>query len=470
MQIKRFEAKTMTAALKMVKDEFGVNAVILSARSLRRSRGLFGIGGDTGVEVTAANDTADPVHPAAGRPPLPRPERIDPPEATEPPPRRGWLQALNGRLRSLARPRRSSAPIDAAPPPEIAGLYHHLLSQEVSHDLAGDLIEQIQRLPDLDPLRGEDGLTAPVAGVLHDMGLRAAADAPKRVGPRILVLVGPRGAGKTTLATKLATLKAGGPNGKVALLTLDGHRFGTVVQLGILGSILRVPVAVATSGPGVQQKLQAFHSMDWMIVDTPGVSPGEPQRMAELREMVGPLNAPEVHLVLNASIREKDLGRMIDAWKGFPVHRLAFTRLDEAGACGHLLNLLVQTGLPLSYLSTGPRIPEDLADQPLAMLLRRIWPAREIGLEERSVRPWPADIPASMPDTVRRVATRSSVLYHRPDCRWVRKIKSEDLIQFASVAEAESRQFVACRKCRSHRVDRSEADVAWSGLQAAGDR
>lgn len=471
MQIKRFEAKTMTGALNMVKDEFGVNAVILSARSLRRS-GLFGIGGAAGVEVTAANDTGDRVHPAPGRPPLPRPAPTDPPEAAERPPQRGWLQALNDRLRSLTRRRRSSAPMDAppTPPPEIAGLYHHLLAQEVSRDLAGDLIEQIQRLPHRDALWGEDGLTAPVAGVLHDMGLRAAADAPKRVGPRIMVLVGPRGAGKTTLAIKLAAVKAERSHRKVALLTLDGHRFGAVVQLGILGSILRVPVTVATSGPAVRQKLQAFHSMDWMIVDTPGVSPGEPQRMAELREMVGPLTAPEVHLVLNASIREKDLRRMVDAWKEFPVDRLAFTRLDEAGACGHLLNLLVQTGLPLSYLSTGPRIPEDLADPPLAMLWRRIWPARDSGLEKREGGPRPADMPASTPDAVHRVATRSSVLYHRPDCRWVRKIKPEDLIHFASVAEAESRQFVACRKCRSHRAARPEADVAWSGWQAAAGR
>ena len=44
MQIKRFEAKTMTAALKMVKDEFGPNAVILTARSLRSGRGIFSAG------------------------------------------------------------------------------------------------------------------------------------------------------------------------------------------------------------------------------------------------------------------------------------------------------------------------------------------------------------------------------------------------------------------------------------------
>ena len=67
MQIKRFEAKTMTAALKMVKDEFGVDAVILSARTLRQSGGFFGTGRAAGVEVTAAKDSGWSVYNAVGR-------------------------------------------------------------------------------------------------------------------------------------------------------------------------------------------------------------------------------------------------------------------------------------------------------------------------------------------------------------------------------------------------------------------
>ena len=66
MQIKRFEAKTMTAALKMVKDEFGPDAVILTARSLRSGRGIFGAGAPAGVEVTAAKDSGPAAYTAAG--------------------------------------------------------------------------------------------------------------------------------------------------------------------------------------------------------------------------------------------------------------------------------------------------------------------------------------------------------------------------------------------------------------------
>lgn len=60
MQIKRFEAKNMTTALRMVKEELGPEAVILSARSLRKGKGFFGSLKYAGVEVSAAIDNPLP--------------------------------------------------------------------------------------------------------------------------------------------------------------------------------------------------------------------------------------------------------------------------------------------------------------------------------------------------------------------------------------------------------------------------
>jgi flagellar biosynthesis protein FlhF len=473
MQIKRFEAKTMTAALKMVKDEFGADAVILSARTLRQNAGFFGRARASGVEVTAAKDSGWPVYNAAGRISGERAEPALPPEAAERPPRRGLLQSLNDSLRSLTQRSPATAPgaLPPAPSTELARLHHHLLAQELAGDLAGELIEQIQRRPGFDPLLEGSELRSQAAAVLQDMGLRQAMDAPGRGAPRVLVLVGPRGVGKTTLAIKLAALKAGQKGGQVALVTLDGHRVGAVVQLGIFGSILKVPVAVATSGAGARQKLQAFHAKDWLIVDTPGISPGESQRMAELQQILKPLNGREVHLVLSGCTREKDLSRMIDFWKDFPVARLAFTRLDETGACGHLLNLLLRTGLPLSYVATGPRIPEDLAEHPLGLLLRRVWQVRPDGDENRGLGLALAGGEAPRGPGERRVAPLGSESYHRADCKVVRHIKPEHLILFASAAEAESRRFVACRKCRPQESDRAAVGAAaWGAVRAAGGR
>jgi flagellar biosynthesis protein FlhF len=463
MQIKRFEAKTMTAALKMVKDEFGVDAVILSARTLRPSGGLFGAGRAAGVEVTAAMDSGWPFCTAAGGITADRPAPPRPPEAAEPSVRRGLFQSLNAGLRSLTQRRGSTSPSvpPEASPSELAQLHHHLLAQEVARDLAGELIEQIRRLPGFDPLLEPHALRSLVAAVFQDLGLRPAADAPECGSGRIAVLVGPCGAGKTTTAVKLAAAEALRGGRKVGLLTLDDHRIGAVEQMRIYASILGVPVAVATSAAEAREALQAFEAMDRLIVDTPGVGPDEAQRRGELRQVLEPLKAKEVHLVLNACTREKDLLRVIESWRAFPVSRLAFTRLDEAGVCGHLLNLLLRTRLPLSFLGSGPKIPEDGVHRPLERLLSRIWPVRSARAPGSDAVPG-TEGGLGPPPGARFVANGSSALYHRPDCKWVRKIKPEHLVQFASAAEAESRQFTACRNCDPQRtaVESTSRDAA----------
>jgi flagellar biosynthesis protein FlhF len=463
MQIKRFEAKTMTAALKMVKDEFGPDAVILSARTLRRS-GFFGAARPTGVEVTAARDYAWPIAPDPVR--LPAVETAARPDAAE---RRGILKSLNEGLRSLGRRRAGAeAAEDPGTSPELADLHQHLLGQEVAREVAADLVEQIRRMPGYDPRLKLNQLRPHAAAALQDAGVRHAVGTPDQGTARMVALVGPAGAGKTTLAIKLAVVEALGKGRRVALMTLDDQRIGAVEQLKIYAGILGLPMQVAPTAEDAVNRIKALGPADVVIIDTPGVGPAEPDRREGVRRALAALGCREIHLVLNACIREQDALAAIDGWKSLPVQHLAFTRLDETGTCGGLLNLLVRTRLPLSYLGTGPRIPEDLADRPAELLLSRIWPADPgaafAGPGHRS----PAV--ASTPPGAGLVANRNSDLYHRPDCKWVRKIKSENLVHFLSPAEAEARHFIPCRNCSPDLAAIDPAAAPWDGRRISAYR
>ncbi len=459
MQIKRFEAKTMTAALKLVKAEFGPDAVILSARSLRSTRGIFGAGRLSGVEVTAARDLGWTAHTPPGRP-----SAVGPNPAAEPfgsTGRSGLFQALNHRLRSLAG-RRPLQPSNAAPTagrPDLAELYHHMLSQDVQRDLAAEFIDQIKRLPDYDPSLGVDRLRAHAATILQNMGLSRAVEAGPSDAPRVVAMVGPSGAGKTTTAVKLAAVQAIRQGRKVGLVTLDDWRIGALEQLRIYSRILKVPLAIATSPEAALHALQDFQHLDYLVVDTPGINPGEVDRRLELRQILEPLKTHEIHLVLGASTCERDLARIIDAWQEFPVNRLAFTRLDEAGTWGCLLNLLIRTGLPLSCLGTGPRIPEDLAEAPLEHMIDRLWSKHGERRVAEDFQAPAADAPAASrtAGSPRFVANRNSDLYHRPECKWALRIKRGNLVQFASAEEAEARRFVPCRGCSPAGADHEAA-------------
>jgi flagellar biosynthesis protein FlhF len=466
MQIKRFEAKTMTAALKMVKDEFGPDAVILSARTLRRNRGLFGAVRAADVELTAAIDFQWPAHPTAGRRGAYPEAPATAPEAPAPAVRRGLLHTLNEGLRSFAGRRGRPVAADGVggQPAELAELHRHWLSQEVPQDIAAQFTEHLKRLPGYGPMVDLDRLRPQAATLLHDMGLRRFAEAEGPRGRRMLTLVGPSGAGKTVMAVKLAALESL-QGRRVALLSLDDRRIGAIEQMRIYAGIVGVPWGVAGTSSEAQQLAGEWADMERIIIDTPGVSPGEAHHRADIQDILAAVKCQEVHLVLNAGLREKDLMSVIDAWKKTPVRSLAFTRLDETHVCGSLLNVAIRNRLPISWLSTGPRIPEDLTDRPLELLVDRLWPQSQ----EPDVRPRPGVQSAGPPIGVNPpaasaaplVANRNSDLYHRIDCKWARRIKSDHLLQFVSVAEAESRNFHACRSCCPEATASEAGEASW---------
>ena len=59
-------------------------------------------------------------------------------------------------------------------------------------------------------------------------------------------------------------------------------------------------------------------------------------------------------------MKSADLSRVVDSFEVFRPRRLIFTKLDETGSFGPILNETMRTGKPLSFFTAGQRIPEDL--------------------------------------------------------------------------------------------------------------
>lgn len=441
MQIKRFEAKTMTQALKMVKEEFGPEAVILSARSLREGRGLLGLGRPTGVEVTAARDSgwgfASLTRSAE---PTRRPEEAAADVPAKAPPG-GMLRTLNRAWRQLAvRPQAGAGrePEARAALPD-AELARHLLAGGLREDLAEEIAAALRAAGFGAATAEPAALRAHLLAALGGLGVRSRPPAAEwqAGGPAITALVGPAGVGKTTTAVKLAVreMRRGLRTG---LLTLDDRRIGAVQQLETCAAIIGAPFAAAAGAAQIGAALARFAGLDRLIVDTPGVGPADDALRAELHELLGGLPGAERVLLLHAGLPEADLKTVVAAWSRRGATHLGFARLDETSACGSLLNLLADARLPLALLSTGPAVPEDLAIAGLELLADRLLAAGNLG------RPAARNAAASAP---RWVANRNSDLYHRPECRWVKRISARHLEGFESPAAAEAASYRPCRDC-----------------------
>jgi flagellar biosynthesis protein FlhF len=166
--------------------------------------------------------------------------------------------------------------------------------------------------------------------------------------------------GKTTTAAKLAARMLLAGKKPVTLITIDTFRAAAVEQLRVYAGAMGAQFEAARDLEELQESFERHRGAAQLIVDTEGRG----QRDLEgLRPLFGFLRArPEVerHLVLSATTKAMDLEETVERFRAAAPDRLLFTKVDETGSYGPILSESVRSGLPVSYLGTGQRIPDEL--------------------------------------------------------------------------------------------------------------
>lgn len=188
----------------------------------------------------------------------------------------------------------------------------------------------------------------------------------------IFALVGSTGVGKTTTAAKIAArfaLRHGRKH--VAFVSTDRAKVGGQEQLVSFGSILGVPVQIATTREEMKRTLDSLSERKLVIIDTAGTS----QRDMALADQFSALSidAPiEPLLVLPATARASLIEETIKAFARVNVAGAIMTKLDECDGVGPLLSCIVRHGLPLAFSTDGQQVPDDLHHIEPKMLLADI--------------------------------------------------------------------------------------------------
>lgn len=323
MHLKRYRRETIKEALRAVREELGPDALVLSTRVVA-APGIRGWFGGRAVEVTAAaerpavSEDRHPSEDAEAARSTPAPEKaapvrhIDPVRAAD---------EITARLQATGLDPAMARDVAAALPPR---------------QRRGASLELIRRtlIDQVTPLVAPDDDYAPIE-----------------------VFVGPPGVGKTTTIAKLAAQARARYGQRLGLMSADGYRVGAVEQLRIYADILGTALTVARTPAELQAALE--HIKRPVLLDTAGRSPSDDVSREMLRVLAG-RRGVRTHLVLAASTSGAGARRVLDRFEDARPSRVVITKLDEAESVGPLVSVLKERQIPVSFLATGQRVPEDL--------------------------------------------------------------------------------------------------------------
>jgi len=176
----------------------------------------------------------------------------------------------------------------------------------------------------------------------------------------VTVFIGPTGVGKTTTIAKLAARFALNEGRRVRLLTLDTFRIAAAEQLKIYGEIIGVPVRVIYSVDELDEVLGNRRAEDCILVDTAGLSHRRISECTQLAEYLSGNDTIRKQLVVSATTNAEDLQEAVNSFDVFSPDGLIFTKIDESSKCGVIVNELIRTKKPLTCLTNGQNVPDDL--------------------------------------------------------------------------------------------------------------
>ncbi|MDR3502706.1 MAG: flagellar biosynthesis protein FlhF [Legionella sp.] len=340
MKLKRFVAVDTRTAMQQIKATFGSDAVILSSSDV-----------DGGVEIVAAIDFDETILSteaavACAEPP----SQVDKFQTQTPfDDLRMEIQTLRGMLEAQLR----GGSVGGSTEPLHTVLLQKLLYLGVSPTTAAAWTRTVR--PDLNQQRAWQAILTHITEQLPIRDTRRIEEGG------IYAFLGPTGVGKTTTLAKIGArfaLRFGAD--KLGMVTMDTYRMAAQEQLMLYGKILGVQVCLANDEVSLSRVLRQLSDKKLILIDTAGMNPSDERVIRQMQILSNHMQSISKVLVLPATSHYQVLVDAIHRYETNCVDQCILTKLDEAQAIGGALSAAIETGLRISYLTHGQRVPEDI--------------------------------------------------------------------------------------------------------------
>jgi len=348
MEIKKYRAKSIRDAVCKVRDVLGPDAMIVSTKRLKDR------GHSHGFEVVAAAPNQGKMSGQSN------PSRISP---EQPITIKEMLFLLN---------RFDGVMTEVLGYPSILGLYARLIRNGVNEPYVRLFLERAGVFDG--PLdQSKEGINKKtIKEILKTLAI--GRPFRKGNGNRIVAaFVGTTGVGKTTTTAKIAAQLMIKNKKKVGLISIDNYRIGGMDQLKTFANILGIPCFPAFAKKDIQFALQRLEGTDVVLVDTAGQSQYDTSRLNELQGMLSGEFDISTHLLLSLPTSAREMASAGRKFSGLNLGSYIFTKADETEIYGSIVNQIMTQHMPVSYVTIGQNVPEDIEIATKEKLIQRIF-------------------------------------------------------------------------------------------------
>lgn len=349
MKIKKYLVKNMNEAMAKIKLDLGTDAIIISQRKVRQ-KGFLGFFSPKLIEVTAASES-EQVEPSRKISSFDNMQK-NIKEKTKPSITQSKEDNLNEEVESIKNMLRDiyeNVNKEKAHNPLIN--YKEYLE---SLDISKGLIEEI--LIDLRKYEFNQNIDKSIIRSI----IFNKVHIDEEIKEGVKVFVGPTGVGKTTTIAKLAGKYVLNYKKKVGLITIDTYRIGAVEQLRTYAEIMDLPFKVVFNLKEMEDAIDSMKECDIILIDTTGRSSKNLMQIQELRAFVEKTGSSDISLVLSATTKWRDIESIVEGYSVLKFNKLILTKLDETNTYGAVFDTIVKSKVPLSYVTVGQNVPDDI--------------------------------------------------------------------------------------------------------------